>query len=952
MRGKTKQRWRIARGRLTAFDAVLCAAGLLGLALYFWLLPSQHPDSAADYGLGEARAAEIARAFAEANGVRLPDDTQQEVRLDRHDMLVDSLQRALTRPAATALLKTDARERLPAYYWRVEWQEPGDEDEADYDVDVRLTEGGAVYAYEVEGEALLGEARVALDREALAYALGETLDAPPADGPAGGRLAAVPDSLLPRLARRLSFRFAPADSATGDGAPGGPPAPDAPPAEASPVDLVEAIDPLSRGEAVRLARHHLRRTALRAYAFRVDSAWTEAEVGEPRTATVRLWGDAFHGQRPRVDVRVAATGTLLGLETDFDPEDGAPPAADTAAPATAEAEAAEAAEEESDEDGFSISIEGGTVFGIVTGVFYVLLAGASMFIFFRRVTARVVDTRSALRDALWGGFFAGGFVAMLIGAELAEAQGEDFWGLLVGLMAGTLFTAAGGAFLIFLASGAMDSVARAAWPEKLHVLSLVRHGALRNVPTGRALLAGLAGACLLLGGTTLLLWLFPEALLEYGSLGDGPSEDDVLSLFGFTFGWNAWVTLFLCLTVLLGIGTWLYRRRPSAFFVIAGLALALTLAQADLTKVTPLGFNVGFIGFNALVIAAVFWRYDFVAAFAAYLLAGVAWALSEGWMVAGSPMALDAALTGGSALFVGLAGAAGLLSGRTSTEVPAYVPSYITELAEEERLKRDIEIAQEVQRSFLPRKMPQVEGLDIAAMCLPAQDVGGDYYDFVETGPGRLAIAIGDVSGKGIQAAFYMTLAKGFLQTLAREGLPPAEVLRRLNVLFCQNAPRGTFISMIYGVVDVEKGTFTFARAGHNPLIYKRSPEKAPEFIRPKGMAIGLTNGERFDAQIAEVSVTLQPGDALVFYTDGFSEAMNTAGEQFGDERLARCVGDAAGRTAGEILRAVSGEVHLYVEAAGRHDDMTMVVVKRNGGAKPPAASPPAAVRKEQRSTA
>ena len=125
------------------------------------------------------------------------------------------------------------------------------------------------------------------------------------------------------------------------------------------------------------------------------------------------------------------------------------------------------------------------------------------------------------------------------------------------------------------------------------------------------------------------------------------------------------------------------------------------------------------------------------------------------------------------------------------------MPSYIQELAQEERMKGELEIAYEVQASFLPRRMPMVEGLDLAAMCLPALEIGGDYYDFVELEKGRLAVVIGDVSGKGIQAAFYMTLVKGFFQTLCRMIDSPAELLRRLNVLFCENVPRGTFISMI-----------------------------------------------------------------------------------------------------------------------------------------------------------
>ncbi len=173
-----------------------------------------------------------------------------------------------------------------------------------------------------------------------------------------------------------------------------------------------------------------------------------------------------------------------------------------------------------------------------------------------------------------------------------------------------------------------------------------------------------------------------------------------------------------------------------------------------------------------------------------------------------------------------------------------------------------------------------------------------------------------------------MTLTKGILQTLSREGLSPAEVMRRLNMLFYANAPRGTFISMIYGVFDVEARTFTFARAGHNPVILKRSPSQEPDLVQPTGQAIGLVAGPTFDDTIEECTLDLRIGDVLVFYTDGFSEAMNAAKDQYGDDRLARKVGEAGNRSATEILHAVAEDVHHFVGAADRHDDMTMVVVK------------------------
>jgi serine phosphatase RsbU (regulator of sigma subunit) len=147
--------------------------------------------------------------------------------------------------------------------------------------------------------------------------------------------------------------------------------------------------------------------------------------------------------------------------------------------------------------------------------------------------------------------------------------------------------------------------------------------------------------------------------------------------------------------------------------------------------------------------------------------------------------------------------------------------------------------------------------------------------------------------------------------------------------------PRGTFISMIYGVLDVEARTFTFARAGHNPVILKRSPSQHSEFLQPAGMALGLVEGDQFASTIKEARLDLRMGDVLVFYTDGFSEAMNLDKDQYGDERLADKVSGFGQKSASAILHAVAEDVHHFVEGMGRHDDMTMLVLKlsrRTGG--------------------
>lgn len=961
-------------------DLALACAGVLGAVCFFWLLPVQHPGSAADYGLDEEEAAEAARRWVAANGFALPDDAERRVYPHKNAALLDALQAEVSRPQTVRLLKGAAGARLPGHHWHVRWQDSGEElgDDQQREVNVTLNRDGTVYDVHSERAGRWLRPDDAVNRSALRTALREGTE-PHAGDKAGENaelLGNAPDSLLGRYVRfdlsksKTSLDPSAKDTLVtalreriGDGA------------------NEVRVPSLRRRAAVRMARYHLRQTALRNYTFRLDTAYT-SQRADLQTATVRFWGSAFHGQRPRVTVELTAGGALVSLNTTFD-HDGLParlagdtpegpfyqPSAENEGSPTEET----SEEPQSESSDVMIGVSSDTGAGIVTGVLFVLLAGASIFLFVQRMNARVVDLQSALRDGLWGGLFAGGMLAMVMG--VAVFQDMSFWMALLGFSVSVVFTAGGGAFVIFLASGAMDSLARAEWPEKVEALTLLRHGALRNVPVGASLLRGTAATFALVGATTLLLGLFPQATLDFSAMSEVPPPHAVLSYFGYFFGATAWTAEFVGLTVLLGLGTWLHRRRATAWCVVPGLTGAFVLLQICVTDIAPLGFHALFTAAFGAGLAWLFWRYDFMAAFTALLFVPLLWATAGGWMNAGSPLALDATLALASVGGVLVLGLVGALSGRTSTEVPSYTPSYIEELAERERLERDIEIAEEVQRSFLPRQMPQVEGLDLAALCLPAREVGGDYYDFIELPGGRLGVAIGDVSGKGIEASFYMTLVKGFLQTLADEERPPAEVLRHLNALFRRNAPRGTFVTMIYGVVDPAAGTFRFARAGHNPLAHCRSQGGGPQatdggghasengkrpaapthdlrstnheprkthLLRPRGMAIGLADGPAFDEALEEVTLPLGPGDALLLYTDGLPEARNAEGREFGEERVRKRLQQHGARPAQQLLQTLADDVHSFVEAAGRHDDMTMLVVKRNQpsavGAQPSAS--------------
>ncbi|MFQ5707539.1 MAG: PP2C family protein-serine/threonine phosphatase [bacterium] len=255
-------------------------------------------------------------------------------------------------------------------------------------------------------------------------------------------------------------------------------------------------------------------------------------------------------------------------------------------------------------------------------------------------------------------------------------------------------------------------------------------------------------------------------------------------------------------------------------------------------------------------------------------------------------------------------------------------PAHIRRITERERMSKELEIARTVQMSLLPKENPLVEGYDVAGICIPALEVGGDYYDFFQLSSGKFGIAIGDVSGKGVPAAIYMTLTKGILQSYAGEADSPKEVLNKLNKQMYKNIEKNSFVSMFYAVIDMRRHTIRFARAGHNPAILAQRGNDVNRFLEPKGMAVGLEAGEKFHAFLEERDLQLQSGDVLTFYTDGFTEANRGNGDEYGEERLLQVISCNKNLSASEIIERVVKSVKEFVGGESQHDDMTMVVVK------------------------
>ncbi len=270
----------------------------------------------------------------------------------------------------------------------------------------------------------------------------------------------------------------------------------------------------------------------------------------------------------------------------------------------------------------------------------------------------------------------------------------------------------------------------------------------------------------------------------------------------------------------------------------------------------------------------------------------------------------------------------GFIKKETFAYKPESVPAHIKRISERERMAKELEIARQVQMKLLPKSSPELPGCDIAGFCLPAKEVGGDYYDFISLGERKLGVAIGDVSGKGVPAAIYMTLTKGVFQSHAEVDVSPKQVLTKVNGLMYRSIERGSFVSMFYAVIDLGLMKMRFARAGHNPAIYYNRKNQNISALEPSGIALGLEKGEVFAHVIKEQEMPLQSGDLFVLYTDGFSEAMNNEQQQYSEERLLQTIQKHSAASAEEIIHQVYLEIKSFTHEHPQHDDMTMVVVK------------------------
>lgn len=251
-------------------------------------------------------------------------------------------------------------------------------------------------------------------------------------------------------------------------------------------------------------------------------------------------------------------------------------------------------------------------------------------------------------------------------------------------------------------------------------------------------------------------------------------------------------------------------------------------------------------------------------------------------------------------------------------------------LVEQQKLQKELQVAQEIQQMLLPSDFPKVEGYDIASYYEAAKEVGGDLFDFVEVDDDTIGICVADVSGKGVPGSMIMTMIRTALRLEARGNKNPADVLARVNEFVVDDMKRGMFVTMFYVVLDSRNREIHFASAGHNPMILYRNSTKQTYYLNPPGFPVGiqLPDPDLFKRTIKSESIRLREDDILVLYTDGVTEAMNRKRELFREERFLDSIRRNAHLSVAEFIKTINKELKEFTGGAPQNDDITVVAIR------------------------
>lgn len=275
---------------------------------------------------------------------------------------------------------------------------------------------------------------------------------------------------------------------------------------------------------------------------------------------------------------------------------------------------------------------------------------------------------------------------------------------------------------------------------------------------------------------------------------------------------------------------------------------------------------------------------------------------------------------------------------QATTLIASYVTQAVTALSNvyllqetiaQERVKEDLAIGKQVQQRLLPESFPFAGSIDMAATSVAAEEVGGDYYDYHTIDDNRVAIIMADVSGKGTTAAFHVAEMKGIFQSLVLSETDPAHFVKKANLAVGRCFDKGMFITLVYGVLDTLQGTFTYTRAGHCPVVVYRGHNRSITLLEDDGLGLGILRDDAYDDLVAEQAITVAKGDALVFYTDGVTEARHpTTKEEYGYDRLRDCLLINMDLPAEKITAKIVQDIQQFTAQPVNRDDMSVMVVK------------------------
>jgi sigma-B regulation protein RsbU (phosphoserine phosphatase) len=250
---------------------------------------------------------------------------------------------------------------------------------------------------------------------------------------------------------------------------------------------------------------------------------------------------------------------------------------------------------------------------------------------------------------------------------------------------------------------------------------------------------------------------------------------------------------------------------------------------------------------------------------------------------------------------------------------------------EKGRMERELQMARAVQASLLPDETPQIPGWEFEARWQPAREASGDYYDFVALDRDRLGLVIADVSDKGMPSALFMALTRSTIRATTSRLHSPADAITEANRLICADSADGMFVTLFYALLDPVSGRLTYVNAGHNPPLLCRAGDHGGaellDELRPTGMALGVVEDSRF----AQRTVHLQPGDSVLLYTDGVTDATGEGLQPYGMDRLRRVILDHQQAPVAGMVAALEHSIGDFTGGATQFDDIAMLAVKRLG---------------------